>query len=75
MTILEEIVHSVQDNLHRLNIQAVMQVNTINEELAKTILALDDKTVTQLTEYLQLMTVPDEFQVAKKDKPIFHAES
>jgi len=53
MTILEEIVHSVQDNLHRLNIQAVMLVNTINEELAKTILALDDKTVTLLTEYLQ----------------------
>jgi len=71
MTILEEIVHSVQDNLHRLNIQAVMQVNTINEELAKTILALDDKTVTQLTEYLQLMTVPDEFQVAKKTNLFF----
>jgi len=70
-TILEEIVHSVQDNLHRLNIQAVMQVNTINEELAKTILALDDKTVTQLTEYLQLMTVPDEFQVAKKTNLFF----
>jgi len=70
-TILEEIVHSVQDNLHRLNIQAVMQVNTINEELAKTILALDDKTVTQLTEYLQLMTVPDEFQIAKKTNLFF----
>ena len=70
-TILEEIVHSVQDNLHRLNIQAVMQVNTINEELAETILALDDKTVTQLTEYLQLMTVPDEFQVAKKTNLFF----
>jgi len=71
MTILEEIIHSLQDNLHRLNIQAVMQVNTINEELAKTILALDDKTVTQLTEYLQLMTVPDEFQVAKKTNLFF----
>ena len=71
MTILEEIVHSVQDNLHRLNIQAVMRVNTINEELAKTILALDDKTVTQLTEYLQLMTVPDEFQIAKKANLFF----
>jgi len=57
MTILEEVIHSVQDNLHRLNIQAVMQVNIINEELAKTILALDDKTVTQLTEYLQLQLV------------------
>jgi len=71
MTILEEIGHSVQDNLHRLNIQAVMQVNTINEELAKTILALDDKTVTQLTEYLQLQLVPEEFQVAKKANLFF----
>jgi len=48
-----------------------MRVNTINEELAKTILALDDKTVTQLTEYLQLMTVPDEFQIAKKANLFF----
>ena len=71
MTILEEIVHSVQDNLHRLNIDAVMRVNTINEELAKTILELDDKIVTQLTEYLQLQLVPDEFQVAKKANLFF----
>ena len=48
-----------------------MQVNTINEELAKTILALDDKTVTQLTEYLQLQLVPDEFQIAKKANLFF----
>ena len=71
MTILEEIIHSVQDNLHRLNTQAVMDVNTINEELAKTILELDDKTVTQLTEYLQLQLVPDEFQIAKKANLFF----
>ena len=71
MTILEEIIHSVQDNLHRLNIQAVMGVNTINEELAKTILELDDKIVTQLTEYLQLQLVPDEFQIAKKANLFF----
>jgi hypothetical protein len=71
MTILEEIIHSVQNNLHRLNIQAVMQVNTINEELAKTILALDDKVVTQLTEYLQLQLVPDEFRVAKRANLFF----
>ena len=71
MTILEEIVHSVQDNLHRLNIDAVTRVNTINEELAKTILELDDKIVTRLTEYLQLQLVPDEFQVAKKANLFF----
>ena len=71
MTVLEEMIHSVQDNLHKLNAEAVMQVNTINEELAKTILALDDKTVTQLTEYLQLQLVPDEFQIAKKANLFF----
>ena len=71
MTILEEIVHSVQDNLHRLNIKAVMNVNAINEELAKIILELDDKTVTSLTEYLQLQLVPDEFQIAKKANLFF----
>jgi len=71
MTILEEIVHSVQNNLHRLNIQAVMNVNTINEELAKIILELDDKTVSSLTEYLQLQLVPDEFQIAKKANLFF----
>ena len=43
MTILEEIIHSVQNNLQRLNKEAVIQVNEINEELAKTILELDDK--------------------------------
>ena len=71
MTILEEIVHSVQTNLQRLNTQAVIQVNEINEELAKTILALDDKIVTQLTEYLQLQLVPDEFKIANKANLFF----
>ena len=71
MTILEEIVHSVQANLQRLNMQAVVQVNAINEELAKTILALDDKIVTQLTEYLQLQLVPDDFKLAKRANLFF----
>ena len=71
MTILEEIIHSLQDNLHRLNMKAVMQVNVINEELAKTILELDDKIATELTEYLQLMTVPDDFKVAKRANLFF----
>ena len=48
-----------------------MQVNTINEELAKIILELDGKTVTELTEYLQLQLVPDEFQIAKKANLFF----
>jgi len=71
MTVLEEIIHSVQTNLQKLNMQAVVQVNTINEELAKTILGLDEKTVTELTEYLQLQLVPEEFKIAKKANLFF----
>jgi len=71
MTILEEIIHSTQANLQRLNTQSVIQVNSINEELAKTILSLDDDIVTQLTEYLQLQLVPDEFKIAKRANLFF----
>jgi hypothetical protein len=71
MTILEEIVHSVQNNLQRLNKVAVIQVNEINEELARTILELDDSTVSQLSEYLQLQLVPEEFVIAKRANLFF----
>jgi len=71
MTILEEIIHSVQNNLQRLNKAAVIQVNEINEELAKTILELDDKTASQLSEYLQLQSVPEEFVIAKRANLFF----
>ena len=71
MTILEEIIHSVQNNLQRLNKAAVIQVNEINEELAKTILELDDKIVSQLSEYLQLQLVPEEFVIAKRANLFF----
>ena len=71
MTILEEIVHSGQNNLQRLNKEAVIQVNGINEELAKTIMELDDKTVSQLSEYLQLQSVPEEFVIAKRANLFF----
>ena len=71
MTVLEDIIHSVLTYLQRLNMQAVVQVNTINEELAKTILELDEKTVTGLTEYLQLQLVPEEFKIAKKANLFF----
>jgi len=71
MTILEEIIHSVQNNLQKLNKEAVIQVNGINEELAKTIMELDDKTVSQLSEYLQLQSVPEEFVIAKRANLFF----
>ena len=71
MTILEEQIHSLQENLHELNKSAVMQVNSINEELAKIILGLDDSIVTNLSEYLHLEPVPDNFPVAKRANLFF----
>jgi len=71
MTVLEELVHSTQEKLHKLNREAAMQVNSINEELAKIILDLDDQTVKILSEYLQLQAVPDEFPFAKKANLFF----
>ena len=66
MTILEEIIHSLQENLSKINKEAATKVNSINEELAKIILDLDNDTATKLAEYLQLPLVPDEFQIAKR---------
>ena len=46
MTVLEELIHSAQENLQQINKNAAMEVNRINEELAKIILSLDTETVT-----------------------------
>jgi hypothetical protein len=71
MTILEEQIHSIQQNLYDINKKAVIQVNAINEELAKIILDLDDKTADNLTEYLKLQPVPDDFPTAKRANLFF----
>ena len=71
MTILEEMIHSVQENLQQVNKEAVIQVNLINEELAKIILSLDDKAATDLSEYLKLQPVPDDFPIAKRANIFF----
>ena len=71
MTILEEQIHSIQENLHDMNKTAVIQVNSINEELAKIILGLDDKTVATLSEYLHIEPVPDDFPIAKRANLFF----
>lgn len=71
MTILEEQVHSVQKNLYEHNKNAVMEVNAINEELAKLILALDSSQIKGLYEYLQLPPVPDEYPVAQRANLFF----
>jgi hypothetical protein len=71
MTILEEQIHAIQGNLHEINKKAVIEVNSINEELAKIILALDDVTVNKLSEYLQLPQVPEEFPIARRANLFF----
>lgn len=71
MTLLEELVHSIQKDLYEQNKQAVTKVNTINEELAKIILAIDDSTAARLSDYLQLPAVPEEFPLAKRANLFF----
>jgi hypothetical protein len=71
MTILEEQVHSIQNNLYNINKTAVSEVNAINEELAKIILALDDPIIKNLYNYLQLPEVPDEYPIAKRANLFF----
>ena len=66
MTVLEELIHSAQENLQQVNRRAAMEVNKINEELANIILSLDTETVNKLSEYCQLQAVPDDFPFAKK---------
>jgi len=71
MTMVEELVHSTQDNLQDANKNAAINVNSINEELAKIILDLDNNSSNNLYEYLQLQTVPDNFPIAKKANLFF----
>lgn len=71
MTVLEELVHSTQEKLQQINKDAATQVNLINEELARIILELDSKIVNNLSEYLQLQAVPDDFPFAKKANLFF----
>ena len=71
MTMVEEIVHSTQDNLQEENKNAATNVNSINEELARIILNLEGKAADNLYEYLQLQTVPDNFPIAKRANLFF----
>ncbi len=71
MTVLEELIHSAQENLQQVNKRAAMEVNKINEELAKIILSLDTETINKLSEYCQLQAVPDDFPFAKKANLFF----
>ncbi|MEK0320280.1 MAG: hypothetical protein QQN61_04205 [Nitrosopumilus sp.] len=71
MTVLEELIHSAQENLQQVNKNAAMEVNKINEELASIILSLDTETINKLSEYCQLQTVPNNFPFAKKANLFF----
>ena len=71
MTLLEELVHSTQGNLEMENKIAALNVNSINEELAEIILELENSAASNLYEYLQLQTVPDDFPIAKKANLFF----
>lgn len=71
MTVLEELIHSTQENLQQINKRAATEVNKINEELAKIILSLDTETINKLSEYCQLQAVPDDFPFAKKANLFF----
>ena len=71
MTMVEELVHSTQENLQNNNRNAATNVNSINEELAKIILNLDENASNNLYEYLQLQTVPNNFPIAKKANLFF----
>ena len=71
MTVLEELIHSAQENLQQVNKNAAMEVNKINEELASIILSLDSQTINKLSEYCQLQSVPDNFPFAKKANLFF----
>ena len=71
MTVLEKLIHSAQENLQQVNMNAAREVNKINEELAGIILSLDTKIVNELSEYCQLQAVPDDFPFAKKANLFF----
>jgi len=71
MTIVEEVVHSTQENLQEINKNAATNVNSINEELANIVLKLGNNEADNLYEYLQLQTVPDNFPIAKKANLFF----
>ena len=71
MTVIEELIHAAQENLQQVNKNAAIEVNKINEELARIILSLDSETINKLAEYCQLQAVPDDFPFAKKANLFF----
>ena len=71
LTLLEESIHAIQQNLHQRNKEAVRKVNEVYEDLARIILDLDDSTLSEIFEYMNLDPVPDEFPIAKRANLFF----
>lgn len=71
MTLLEESIHAIQQQLYKNNKQAVIKVNEVYEELAQVILDLDDSTLSTVCDYMNLEPVPDEFPIAKRANLFF----
>lgn len=71
MTLLEESIHAIQQNLHKKNKEAVQKVNEVYEDLAKIILNLDNTTLSNIFEYMNLDPVPEEFPIAKRANLFF----
>ena len=66
MAMMEESIHAIQHELYKSNKEAVKKVNEVYEGLAKIILDLDDQTLSNIFEYMNLEHVPDEFPIAKR---------
>jgi hypothetical protein len=71
MTMLEESIHAIQQNLYKNNKEAIVKVNEIYEELTKMILDLDDVTLSKIFDYMNLDPIPDEFPIAKRANLFF----
>ena len=71
MTLLEESIHAIQQNLYKNNKEAVVKVNEVYEELAKVILDLDGATLSKIFDYMNLDPIPDEFPIAKRANLFF----
>jgi hypothetical protein len=71
MTMLEESIHAIQQNLYKNNKDAIVKVNEIYEELTKMILDLDDITLSKIFDYMNLDPIPDEFPIAKRANLFF----
>ena len=71
MTMLEESIHAIQQNLYNSNKEAVIKVNEVYEDLANIILDLDDSMLSNIFDYMNLEPVPDEFPIAKRANLFF----